>query len=66
MMQRCLGDKVINHFKQNCTLRRKNFKCSEFFSDLVNFFVNLVIFAVKYVTALLENADIVAGDAARQ
>jgi len=66
MMQRCLGDKVINYFKQNCTLRRKNFKCSECFSDLVNFSVNLVIFAVKYVTALLKNAKIVAGNAARQ
>ena len=33
-MQRCLEDKVINHFKQNCKLRRKNFTSSEFFQIL--------------------------------
>jgi len=30
--------KQLNHFKQICEFRRKNFKSSELFSDLVNFF----------------------------
>ena len=42
----------LNHFKQNCDLRCKDFKSSELFSDLVNFFVNLVIFTDKPVAAL--------------
>jgi len=61
-----LYSKWLNHFKQNCKRRRKKFKPSKVFSDLVNFFVNLVIFAEKPVTALLFNADIVAVNAARQ
>ena len=65
MMQRFLGDKVsVNHFKQKCDpwsvnhfkqkydLWRKVLEYSYFFSDLVNFFVNLVNFAEKPVAAL--------------
>jgi len=45
MIQRFLGYEVndYDHFMKNCKRRRKNFKSSEVFSDLVNIFMNLVI-----------------------